>query len=60
MDLMKETRLIYEIYLEKRRVELYYYFDGGVLSGAEYMILLLSDGQRKEIRLDHIKKVSSQ
>ncbi|NOR51457.1 MAG: transcriptional antiterminator, Rof [Gammaproteobacteria bacterium] len=29
-------------------------------SGAEYMILLLSDSQRKEVRLDHIKKVSSQ
>ncbi len=34
----KELNLVYDIAFEKRNVELYYYFDNGILSGAEYMI----------------------
>jgi transcriptional antiterminator Rof (Rho-off) len=32
--------------------------DVAARSGAEYMVLLLDEGQREEIRLDHIESIS--
>ncbi len=34
----EEMIQIYEIYIDSRKVDLYYHFDGGKLSGADYMI----------------------